>query len=81
VAGGQYRGQFEERLKTIMKERMESQNAIIFIHELHTLIGAGSAEGSLDAVSPENQYNRVCSLKNNSTLEQLNGWRGRKTSC
>jgi len=34
-----------------MKERMESQNAIIFIHELHTLIGAGSAEGSLDAVS------------------------------
>jgi len=63
VAGGQYRGQFEERLKTIMKERMESQNAIIFIHELHTLIGAGSAEGSLDAVSPENHYNRVCSLK------------------
>ena len=63
MAGGQYREQFEERLKTIMKERMESQNAIIFIHELHTLIGAGSAEGSLDAVSPENQYNRVCSLK------------------
>src|SRR5207245_11011732 len=49
VAGTKYRGQFEERLKTIMKELMENQNAIIFIDELHTLVGAGSAEGSLDA--------------------------------
>ncbi|HNY41955.1 MAG TPA: ATP-dependent Clp protease ATP-binding subunit, partial [Bryobacteraceae bacterium] len=46
-----YRGQFEERLKTIMKELMENQNAIIFIDELHTLVGAGSAEGSLDAAN------------------------------
>ncbi|HKV26900.1 MAG TPA: ATP-dependent Clp protease ATP-binding subunit [Candidatus Acidoferrales bacterium] len=51
VAGTKYRGQFEERLKTIMKELMESQNAIVFIDELHTLVGAGSAEGSLDAAN------------------------------
>ena len=51
VAGTKYRGQFEERLKTIMKELMEAQNAIIFIDELHTLVGAGSAEGSLDAAN------------------------------
>src|SRR5216110_901945 len=51
VAGTKYRVQFEERLKTIMKELMESQNSIIFIDELHTLVGAGSAEGSLDAAN------------------------------
>ena len=51
VAGTKYRGQFEERLKTIMKELMENQNAVIFIDELHTLVGAGSAEGSLDAAN------------------------------
>jgi len=51
VAGTKYRGQFEERLKTIMKELMEDQNSIIFIDELHTLVGAGSAEGSLDAAN------------------------------
>ena len=51
VAGTKYRGQFEERLKSIMKELMENQNSIIFIDELHTLVGAGSAEGSLDAAN------------------------------
>ena len=51
VAGTKYRGQFEERLKTIMKELMENQNSVIFIDELHTLVGAGSAEGSLDAAN------------------------------
>ena len=51
VAGTKYRGQFEERLKTIMKELMEDRNSIIFIDELHTLVGAGSAEGSLDAAN------------------------------
>ena len=51
VAGTKYRGQFEERLKTIMKELMENRNSIIFIDELHTLVGAGSAEGSLDAAN------------------------------
>ena len=51
VAGTKYRGQFEERLKTIMKELMEDQNSIVYIDELHTLVGAGSAEGSLDAAN------------------------------
>ena len=51
VAGTKYRGQFEERLKTIMRELTETPNIIIFIDELHTLVGAGSAEGSLDAAN------------------------------
>jgi len=51
VAGTKYRGQFEERLKTIMRELTESHNIILFIDELHTLVGAGSAEGSLDAAN------------------------------
>src|SRR6201990_137164 len=51
VAGTKYRGQFEERLKAIMKELVENPNVIVFIDELHTLVGAGSAEGSLDAAN------------------------------
>ncbi len=51
VAGTKYRGQFEERLKTIMKEITENPNIIIFIDELHTIVGAGAAEGSIDASS------------------------------
>lgn len=51
VAGTKYRGQFEERLKTILKELVENRHLIIFIDELHTLVGAGSAEGSLDAAN------------------------------
>ncbi len=51
VAGTKYRGQFEERLKSIMKELKDSEDCIIFIDELHTLVGAGSAEGSLDAAN------------------------------
>ena len=51
VAGTKYRGQFEERLKAIMKELSEDPNIIVFIDELHTLVGAGSAEGSLDAAN------------------------------
>jgi len=49
VAGTKYRGQFEERLKTIMLELESSENIIIFIDELHTIVGAGGASGSLDA--------------------------------
>lgn len=49
VAGTKYRGQFEERLKVVMKEIVHAGNIIIFIDELHTLVGAGAAEGSIDA--------------------------------
>lgn len=49
VAGTKYRGQFEARMKGIMKEIRENKQVILFIDELHTIIGAGSAEGSLDA--------------------------------
>ena len=49
VAGTKYRGEFEQRLKNIIDEAAEDKNCIIFIDELHTLIGAGAAEGSIDA--------------------------------
>ena len=51
VAGTKYRGQFEERLKGIIKELKENRDLIVFIDEIHSLIGAGSAEGSLDAAN------------------------------
>ena len=49
VAGSKYRGEFEKRLKAVMDEIMESGNIILFIDELHTLVGAGAAEGAIDA--------------------------------
>src|SRR6058998_3276747 len=49
VAGTKYRGQFEERIKAVMDEIRRSKNIIIFIDELHTIVGAGSAEGTMDA--------------------------------
>ncbi len=49
VAGTKYRGQFEERLKAVMTEIINATDVIIFIDELHTIVGAGGAEGSLDA--------------------------------
>src|SRR5512135_1297349 len=51
IAGTKYRGQFEERLKIVMKEIAQADDVILFIDELHTLIGAGAAEGSIDASS------------------------------
>jgi len=51
VAGTKYRGQFEERLKVVMKEIAQAGNIIMFIDELHTLVGAGAAEGSIDAAN------------------------------
>ncbi|OQC47042.1 MAG: ATP-dependent Clp protease ATP-binding subunit ClpC [Candidatus Marinimicrobia bacterium ADurb.Bin030] len=49
VAGTKYRGQFEERMKTIMQELEQARDVILFIDELHTIVGAGGASGSLDA--------------------------------
>ena len=49
VAGSKYRGEFEERIKKVIKEVIESGNVILFLDELHTLIGAGGAEGAIDA--------------------------------
>jgi ATP-dependent Clp protease ATP-binding subunit ClpC len=49
VAGTKYRGQFEERIKAVMNELQQNPDVIIFIDELHTIVGAGSAEGTLDA--------------------------------
>ncbi len=49
LAGAKYRGEFEERLKAVMKELKEDGNVILFIDELHTIIGAGAAEGAIDA--------------------------------
>lgn len=51
IAGTKYRGQFEERLKIVMKEIVQTDNVVLFVDELHTLIGAGAAEGSVDASS------------------------------
>jgi ATP-dependent Clp protease ATP-binding subunit ClpC len=49
IAGTKYRGQFEERLKAVMNEIAQSKNIVLFIDELHTLVGAGAAEGAIDA--------------------------------
>ena len=51
VAGTKYRGQFEERIKAILNELVEAPNVIIFIDELHTMVGAGNASGSMDAAN------------------------------
>ncbi len=51
VAGAKYRGEFEERLKNVIQEATEADDVILFIDEMHTIIGAGSAEGSIDASS------------------------------
>jgi ATP-dependent Clp protease ATP-binding subunit ClpC len=51
VAGTKYRGQFEERIKAILNELVETPNVIVFIDELHTMVGAGNASGSMDAAN------------------------------
>lgn len=49
VAGSKYRGEFEERIKKVVQEVMNDKEILLFIDELHTIIGAGGAEGALDA--------------------------------
>ena len=56
VAGTKYRGDFEERVKTIIDEAISNENIIIFIDEIHTIVGAGSAEGSTDAANMLKPY-------------------------
>lgn len=51
VAGTKYRGDFEERIKNIINEAVKSENIILFIDEIHTIVGAGSAEGAIDAAN------------------------------
>ncbi|ATW27074.1 ATP-dependent Clp protease ATP-binding subunit [Candidatus Formimonas warabiya] len=51
VAGSKYRGEFEERLKKVMEEIRQTENVILFIDEMHTLVGAGAAEGAIDAAN------------------------------
>jgi len=51
VAGSKYRGEFEQRLKAVMSEIVENGNVILFIDEMHTLVGAGAAEGAIDAAN------------------------------
>lgn len=51
VAGTKYRGQFEERIRALLKELEQNPNIIVFIDEIHTLIGAGSTPGSMDAAN------------------------------
>lgn len=51
IAGAKYRGEFEDRMKNVMRECIENKNIILFIDEIHTIIGAGSAEGAIDAAN------------------------------
>ena len=51
IAGAKYRGEFEDRLKSVMTEVKKSPDLILFIDELHTIVGAGAAEGAVDAAN------------------------------
>ncbi len=59
VAGTKYRGQFEERIKAVMDEIKRAKNIILFIDELHTIVGAGAAEGAMDASTSSSPRSRA----------------------
>ena len=71
IAGAKYRGEFEDRLKSVIKEVQKVGNIILFIDEIHTIIGAGASEGSMDAANilkpalarGELTYNRCYNFK------------------
>jgi ATP-dependent Clp protease ATP-binding subunit ClpC len=67
VAGTKYRGQFEERMKAIMSELEKADNIILFIDELHTIVGAGGASGSLDA---SNMFKPALYIEKDGALER-----------
>src|SRR5213596_3558468 len=67
IAGTKYRGQFEERLKAVMNEIAQNKNIILFIDELNTLVGAGAAEGAIDA-STLNEYRKY--IEKDGALER-----------
>ena len=51
IAGAKYRGEFEERIKSVLEELQKDKNVILFIDELHMIVGAGAAEGAVDAAN------------------------------
>ena len=72
VAGTKYRGEFEERVNKILKELEENDDIILFIDEIHTLVGAGGAEGAIDASNifkPALARNKMRCIGATTTLE------------
>ena len=72
IAGAKYRGEFEERLKSIMEEVRKNSDIILFIDEIHTIVGAGAAEGAVDAANILKPARRCASITN--ILKRTRRW-------